>query len=227
MNMLAAMAAPDFRDGYRERTLAMNDSSQSEVRIVAALERAQGVERAWEKTSIAARNLVLRDALMLLSSKGAARADWNFVQTDDLRKQFSVVKEHVKSLSMTQAAEQALQVLDRLVSKAKEETYPSYELFFEGQSAFNPAQTKDGDEALQRYELWLRKYRPYVVLDLPLDVEYPDSKSEAELAKRMKFFLSKNPEPQFEEHYMDRMWAYVYQVKGLMGVGDAKAAVAA
>lgn len=227
MNMVIAMAAPDFRDGYRERTLAMSDSAHGEIRIMAALERARGVERAWDKTSIAARNLVLRDALVLLSSKGTARAEWSFVQTDDLRTQLSAVQEHVKTLSVTQVAEQALQVLDRLVKKAKEETYQSYEAFRKAQTAFNSTLEGGGDEALQRYELWLRKYRPYLVLDLPVDAEHPDSDTEAKLAERMQFFLSKNPEPQFAEHYKDRLWAYVYQVRGLMHVEDALAAAAA
>lgn len=225
MNMVVAIAAPDFRDGYRERTLAIQHSSQGELRVAAALERARGVEKVWDKTSVAARNLVLRDALGLLSPKGLVQADWSFVQTGALRAQFDEVRSHVKTQATTQAATQTLTVLGKLLDKAQAETYSRYEDFAEKQAQFNPSASGGDDEALQRYELWLRKYRPYLVLDLPLDQEQPDGETERALATRMDFFLSKNPESQFEEHYRDRLWAYVYQVRqGLWANAEGQSA---
>ncbi len=228
MNMLVAMAAPDLRDGYEKQMQATQKSSMK-ARAMVALDRAKGIDRFWGSTSVAARNLVLRDAMILLDPESTPhQTDWNSFETSVLVDQLAYIGEHFSTTgnieTRNDAAEHAVELLRSLVLKANQETYPSYETFHEAQKNFDPKSSNNGDSfqdnpeeaALQSYELWLRQYRPYLVLGLDFNNEEKMQEVETEIHKRIDFFLDKNPEMVFQAKYADRLWAYIYRVRSFM-----------
>lgn len=220
MGMASAAAAPDLRGPYLDQTKAFFSSKDIGARSFAALDRARGLERGWARASVAARNLVLRDALLLLSppktTLDAPVDNWTFVEVDELSETMErLLKSQSAKPQCADSASAALELIKRLVLRAKEDTYPSFDALVAAQRTFVAVQPGAGpdDAAMLRYEGWLKRYRPYLVLGVPLADENRVEEAETLIQERLKFFLSKSPENSSVQHYTDRLWTYVYDVR--------------
>ena len=219
MNITFAAAAPDFRDRYREQTSAFLQSKDLKTRFGAARDRAQAVSDGWGRTSVAVRNLVLRDALNLLmppdnEAQGLGQ-DWSFVELAELQRRLDQLRSSPADASDAAADGRTLGLLDDLIQRAKQDTYADFAVFRQAQQDFS-ARTGgelDDDLALQRYDSWLKRYRPYLVLGVPLDDEEQVDAADAAVRERIGFFLSKNPDPSSASRYEDRLWTYVFDVR--------------
>lgn len=222
MEMTRAVASPDLRAHYGHQTRTFTLSTDAHVRALAALDRARGVDRGWQRASVAVRNLLIRDALHLLEpvptqphTRTNQEDTWSFTDVQDLVRQFQHLTAMPSSQVHNDPGQEARSLLETLISRTREDTYTSFDDFELRQKHFSVGHDLN-DDALLKYENWLKRYRPYLVLDVPLNDEGRLGEAEQTLNRRMEFFLSKNPDPSLTERYTDRLWAFVYDVRDAM-----------
>jgi hypothetical protein len=230
MEMALAVASPDLRAHYGPQTRAFSLSKDSQVRTLAALDRARGIEKGWQRASVAVRNLLIRDALRLLEpasseppagSEGAEEA-WSFTDLQVLDDHLQRLSEGANGAAKDDPSEAVRRLLGDLISRAKTDTFPDFSTFARSQAGFQagaPGLAAD-DDALLRYENWVHRYRPYLVLGVPLTDAQRVDEAEHILGERMAFFLAKNPSPLHTEHYTDRLWTFVYDVRDALRRAD-------
>lgn len=217
-NMAYAIASPDLRASYWARIRGY-EQNELAVRVPMVFRRAKEMSKMWDRTSIAVRNVALGDALRLLHPEAIPMpAHWQFVDTDQLLAYAQSA--HAQNTHADTDCTQALAILDKLVAKARQDTYPSFEYFAQAQAQAQASFDAAGnikhaqeEKALERYELWIKRFRPYLVLDVPLSDKAQVDIADAELHRRVTFFLSKNPLPDLEVRYLDRLWTYIYKVR--------------
>lgn len=222
MEMARAVASPDLRAHYGHQTRTFVRSTDTHVRALAALDRARGVDRGWQRASVAVRNLLIRDALRLLepvpsqaSPLSSKEDNWSFTNVRELDEQFQHLKASAPGTAQNDPGLAARVLLKTLISRTKEDTFASFVEFKEKQENFQAiaSGSEPDDNSLLKYENWIKRYRPYLVLDVPLNDENRVDEAEQMLRERMAFFLKKNPAPFLAERYTDRLWTFVYDVR--------------
>ena len=228
MNPALATAAPDIRDRYRNQVRAASQSVDARTRAFAALDNLRALREAWNRTSVVVRIIVLHDALALLAPPGALNSasdlqrHGRFADMGPLRNGTAQLRQSQGESHPADASIEAVSLLDQLIDRASQDTYQSYVAFAQAQAGFN-ARADDAttdDLALQRYDAWLKRYRTYLVLDLPLLDEDQHGATEQAIDQRMEFFLAKNPVEDVRARFEDRLWTYIYDVRYCMQAKD-------